>query len=129
MDYFAVIQDAMPHEWVPQGALLYKIHIAAEDFLEFVNHVHPVEEAPGRVLIQQHQNIYIAVGAEVFAQGGAENGELLHPPFVAEVRDAPAIHGKLQAQGMACPSRRRLRAARIRCSVRIGCHYSRSGGG
>src|SRR3990172_5101107 len=101
----------------------HHVHRPSQDPLQFVLHVDVVKEAPRRVRCERHQHVDIAVGTEILAQHGAEEGELGDLPAAAEVRDAffrdidpwPVSHSQLPLQEIILPdpSQPRLSRAEI----------------
>ena len=74
----------MSPEGLSQGLSLDKVDLATEQDVQFITHIHEVPQTPGCFRLETHENVDIAVGAEILAQDGAEQSKLLDLPPAAE---------------------------------------------
>jgi len=92
----------MSPERISQGLLLDEVDLPPEQLAEFIPHIEKIPETPHGLRLEGNQNIDVALGREVLAQNRAEQSELRHLPFPAELHepvlrdiDAMEIHSCL----------------------------------
>ena len=74
------------------GDLLHEIDVPADDRLQLILHLNQIEQCPSRGVIKRHQDVDVAIRAELRRlQHGPEEAQLSNPPLAAKRFNALAI--------------------------------------
>src|SRR5450830_752894 len=92
------VDDALTEEMAEAGRRV-QIDLAPEELTEFALQIDELKEADARVGGELDEHVDVALGAEVVAQHGSEEGEATDAAAAAEARQALLVDLNLQTHG------------------------------